>query len=593
MPIEEKFSQKIANCCPSLVLFFIGMAVLFVRNPDPVLNPVVYAEDGMWAGLGLSNGWHYALIHAREDYFVFLNILLLFIATKLSVWGAGNPVALLPESIALVSFGFFSAVATAAFLITKGVMPILFRGWLYLLLLLLPLGMSQNEIVGRILQVGFYIPLISVMLLFWRDQAATYLRIMIDAVLFLCAATNPVIFAIVFLYLVWDFFKDRDLEIFRKKNLTIIISFLVLLVFLLPRMGGRGGVPGEFLTGSFIEVFIGRAILYPLVFPWYEALSDRIVIVALGGWLIFVWLSFVLARNQAAKRIMVFLIVTLVVYDVATIAMRPGLTEFFSNYQGTYLDRYFMGVNVLVVFLTMVSLSQLFISGNFVARILGGLGLLAVVWIYGWHLSYLLETNGSRLAIKDQFDFRDQLCLSKDSMDKSHALVQIYPNVLGWQMKLPVEVLDRSHCEQFMLEEAPFVAGVTYQMRPSPQLGLGSPIKIFMSDHRHNERVAIQRLGVMFGVYGRKNQGDAELRLRREDGSTFVQRFSLLDLIDNKYRYFDIDPERYVSAEIVSVTGGGVSTWESYDERGDNIKTCTVYEYSDGKRRFTSGCPLF
>ncbi|NHN77252.1 hypothetical protein HA520_08100 [Azotobacter chroococcum] len=590
MSVEEKVSKKIISCCPAIVLFFIGMVLLFVRNPDPILNPIVYAEDGVWAGLGLSNGWGYALVHAREDYFVFLNILLLFISTKLSSWIAGNPIVLLPESIALVSFGFFSAVATGAFLITRGFMPAAFRGGLYLLLLLLPLGMSQNEIVGRILQVGFYIPLISVMLLFWRDQAATYLRVLIDAVLFLCAATNPVIFAVVFLYLIWDFFKDFDLQASLKRNLALVIPFAILLAFLLPRVGGKGGIPGGFVSEGFVEAFIGRAIIYPFAFPWYETLSDKIVFGLFGLWVFLVGFSFWIAKSQAARKIMLFLAVTLALYDVATIAMRPGLTGLLSSYQITFPDRYFMGINVLVVFLTMVSLSQISISRNLGPRLLGVVALSAMVWIYGWNSSYFLETNGTKMAIKGQFDFRDQVCLSKSSMDKSSLFIQIYPDMPGWQMTVPNDVIDKSRCGYSGLKQAP-VADGTYRMKPSQQLGADSPIKLFMGSYHQDAGVAIQRLWVMFGTHVRENPGVAELHLRRDDGSVFVQRFSLPDLVDNRYRYFDLDSHHYVLGEIVSITGGGVSTWESHDEHGD-IKTCIVYEYSDGKRQFTPGCPL-
>lgn len=35
-------------------------------------------------------------------------------------------------------------------------------------------------------------------------------------------------------------------------------------------------------------------------------------------------------------------------------------------------------------------------------------------------------------------------------------------------------------------------------------------------------------------------------------------------LVDNKYRYFDLDSKSYTAGEIVSIAGGGVSTWESH-----------------------------
>lgn len=129
-------------------------------------------------------------------------------------------------------------------------------------------------------------------------------------------------------------------------------------------------------------------------------------------------------------------------------------------------------------------------------------------------------------------------------------------------------------------------------MKPSPELGASTPIKILMASEQQNEAAAIKRIGIMFGLYGRQNPGEAELHLRGPDGSEFIQRFALPYLGDNKYRYFDIDSKIYTEGEIVSVSGGGISTWESHSENGV-AQTCVTYEYADGKRLFTSGCPFF
>lgn len=132
----------------------------------------------------------------------------------------------------------------------------------------------------------------------------------------------------------------------------------------------------------------------------------------------------------------------------------------------------------------------------------------------------------------------------------------------------------------------------SYKMQPSTQLNARTPIKIFMTSNHQDDKASLKRIGVMFGTYARQNPGDAELHLKGPDGTEFVQRFSLPVLANNKYRYFDLDSKRYTSGEIDSITGGGVSTWESQNKKGGS-NTCITYEYSNGKRRFTPGCPLF
>src|SRR5579883_689676 len=127
------------KCLVVLALFLVGIIVLTVRNPDPLVNPALFAEDGKWTGLGLSYGWLHTMFHTRTDYFTVGNILLLFLATKLSCLLSGNPLSLLPQSVAIVSYAFFSGVATTAFLITKESLPLISRIILFILLLLLPL----------------------------------------------------------------------------------------------------------------------------------------------------------------------------------------------------------------------------------------------------------------------------------------------------------------------------------------------------------------------------------------------------------------------------------------------------------------------
>lgn len=606
-----KTTPKVSNYVLTIALFIIGMLILFARNPDPFINPVVYAEDGEWAGLGMTNGWMFALTEARNDYLAFLNIAFLFLSIKLSVLVSGNPLTLLPESIGIVSLAFFSAVATAVFVVTKKIASVIFRIALYLLLLLIPLGMTQNEIIGRILQIGFYVPLICVLLFFLRDNTPSrYAKFGIDFIVLLCAATNPITFALLILYLSWDFLKDLDLRECIKRNLTLIVPLLLLLAFLLPRMGGKGGIPGEFVSANFIEAIIARPIVYPFIFPWYSKLSDGISVVFLAIWLCFIVLSYAISKNMAAKRLMLFLTAALLVYDLANIAMRPGLTGILSNYQTTFPDRYFVGLNVLVVFLSLIALSQISISKNIGCKFLGYFAFFIVAAIYVWHAPDIFEINASKLSIKGAFNFSEQVCLSEivpkgsriypepgttargmrlepTSMD---SVIQIYP--AAWKMVVPNSFIDKSNCIYKSYSDIGIARpGEVYKMQPSAQLSTSNPISIMLTSSHANQNVGIKRIGVMFGTWARKNPGDAELHLKGADGVEFVQRFSLPELEDNKYRYFDIDSRQYSLGEILSITGGGVSTWEAHKDNGE-VKTCLIYEYVDGKKAFTPGCPL-
>lgn len=126
-------------------------------------------------------------------------------------------------------------------------------------------------------------------------------------------------------------------------------------------------------------------------------------------------------------------------------------------------------------------------------------------------------------------------------------------------------------------------------LRRSDVLSPYSPIELKMTTNHHKSTTALRRIGIMFSIYGRQNTGNVELRLKEPKGAEFFLRFNLSSLIENSYHYFDLDPRRYASGEIVSVGGGGISTWESHFGESH---TCMIYEYVDGARRYTPACPI-
>ena len=132
--------------------------------------------------------------------------------------------------------------------------------------------------------------------------------------------------------------------------------------------------------------------------------------------------------------------------------------------------------------------------------------------------------------------------------------------------------------------------GVQDVMRRTSPLAPAAPIEIRMSPTHLDRQIPLKRLGIMLTTYGRKNTGDAELRLTGPNGSEFVQTISLTSLEDNRYQYFDVDAKRYTAGEIRPATGGGVGAWES--ELESLRCTCAIFEYVDNSRRYTPACPI-
>lgn len=593
-PNDSKADGKSSVIAP-VCLFILGLYLLFLRNPDPFINPIIYAEDGTWYALALREGWLHALSNSRLDYFVFVNTALLFFASNISVIFSGNQLTLLPQSIAVISFSFFSGVATFAFLTTRKILSSALGVAAFAAVLLIPLGTTQNEIIGRILQVGFYMPAIAVLLLFWRGRISELHKVvLIDIFLFLCAATNPFVLAVCALYLSLVFLNTlsgSSIRYFFFRHISLILSLLALMYFLLPRMrGGGGGISGGFSAHNLVEALIARPIIYPFIFPWYQSLTNGVTIIGFLLLMAIVVVSYLKSRDSESRFFIIFLSLTIVFYSIATVVMRPGLTGILSDYKTTFPDRYFMGINILVVLLFVVSIGQLIKDKTLrfvgVALCVAFFGL----YCYGW--SYIFEWSSPKYKIVNYFDFHEQLCMGEPIDGTSNSVINIYPSP-NWQMVVPSNYIKKSGCIYRSLSDAGLSdKNDIYTMQPSAQLNNMASIKIRTTVTHQDQGARLKRVGVMFGTYGRQNPGEAELRLNTVNGSSFIRRFPLLNIADNQYRFFDLDSKHYTEGEVVSISGGGISTWESHDGKGGGIYTCMIYEYVDGKRRGTPGCPL-
>lgn len=425
-------------------VFLFGMLLLFLRNPDPFFNPIIYAEDGTWTALALREGWLHALMYSRVDYFVVVNTAILFMASKISIFLSGDPLSLLPQAIGVVSFVFFSAVATFVFLTVRQMSSAFLAFLAFIAVILIPLGGTQNEVIGRALQVGFYMPLVSVLLLFWRRKSAGFSsRVLIDFSVIVCVATNPFVLAVCFLYLALDYIKCVSFRSFVIKNITLWFPIVVFMFFLIPRMVVGGGIRKEFLFANLVEGVIARPVLYPFVFPWYQHLSDALAVVGLLLFFSVVVLSYFKSKKEDVRFAILFISVVIFSCSAATIIMRPGLTSILSNYMTTFPDRYFVGNNVLIVVLFFISVSQLLVDRCL--RLFGVLLLGCFFFVYLVYGDYIFEWGESKMPIRTGFDFTQQLCMSRPADAVGESLVDIYP-FPSWKIVVPSGYINKESC---------------------------------------------------------------------------------------------------------------------------------------------------
>jgi hypothetical protein len=124
--------------------------------------------------------------------------------------------------------------------------------------------------------------------------------------------------------------------------------------------------------------------------------------------------------------------------------MRQSLTEQLGSYRTTFPDRYFMGLNILVVFITVLALNGIYCFLPKLKNIV--LFLIALLTsMYVWKLNYILEYDTPRFIIKTEGTFSDRLCIYGQknwSPVGEPFFIPIYFE--GWFMELPYVIVNQS-----------------------------------------------------------------------------------------------------------------------------------------------------
>lgn len=461
MSNEGKSSNFWSRLLAVVVLTLVGTVILILRDADPLLNLVVYTEDGQWIGFALTRGWVDTFLHAKPSYFVWGNLLLLWAAAGASSLSCGTPLSCLPFWIAISSYLFFAACAVFVWTATREILPRFGRLALFAFLLLVPLGDSSNEIIGRLSNVGFVLVPVCVSGLFVLEsfELSRLQRWSVELMLVLCAATNPVCIFLIGVHATWRAIAMRGTPgLFFRIHGRSLSGLAGLLVLALIRRQGAPIVTGRLIPAHLVEVAVARSLLYPFVFPFYVRLSDGwtvgLLVIALAS-------GVILYRGldcSRARRWVLYCCFGFVVYLLATLGMRPSLTEQLGAYRTTFPDRYFMGLNALVgmvviplAFQRLIDKSRLVVAVGWAVR--GGLVLLAITQV-----PFLFELDRPRFVVRAGPSYAEQLCRTADLQD--HFLLGTSPDVIdvpiysaGWSMRVPRPLLQatasRSNCTQY------------------------------------------------------------------------------------------------------------------------------------------------
>lgn len=356
------FKLNYINIIKVCSMLIFGFVILFLRNMDPILSPIIYTEDGAWLGTALSSGWVDAFLNAKEGYFVWGNLFFLWCAFELSNLSASHPLLALPQAIAFISYIFYAAVATSAYFVTRNILLSRVRLLLFFVIILIPLGESANENIGRISNIGYLAVFLSLLLVFEKAfgnngrlkdgflQLALILQIML----------NPINMLIIPVLAYYAEINDKFLmkpNVILKMAIDYRYVFLFIIFFGTLQKLYFGVDAGSSITGkinltSLVEVGVARSLLYPLIFPIYNHFNDILTLLLFGVLISFLIYLYVGIPNGTKIRKMIDMsVISLLIFLFFTIYMRRSLTEQLGGYLTTFPDRYFVGLNVLSIFM--------------------------------------------------------------------------------------------------------------------------------------------------------------------------------------------------------------------------------------------------
>ena len=426
-------SSSITYCFILILLFFIALALVCFRNIFVFDHPQLFAEDGTWLARGINEGWKTFFLSVRPDYFTWINCLVLFVSFKICtlIFGSINNIV---EVIAVVSNAFLALIAILFFSTLRKQTNLRISFFGFFLFLLLPFGNTNNEILGRSLQLGFFCPFLGYLLCFHREDK--WKRFFSDVGIFLCIATNPLTIVPVVLTFLPQFFKVKSLKKIINANLflSLGVSFLVgaISIKMLTSPSITGGIPIGFNIANLWELILAREALYPFVFFTYSHLTNiSLTVIALSYfWYLFCGYFYSTGKNREGLGVT---LLSFFVVCLATVVMRPGLTIFLDDFTSTFPDRYFITCNLFSLYVFLLSSYALLTKSNCTKKlVIGALILIATIYLSKWKL--IFDWPVSKYPMNMFPSFHEQI--TKVNGEK-RLDIQLAPNTPAWRINLP------------------------------------------------------------------------------------------------------------------------------------------------------------
>ena len=438
-------------------LFFVGFLLLCFRDLSFLSEPILYAEDASYLSDIMKNGFWKAALSNRNgienEFKNFGSYVLLQISFMENQLLNGYNIAELPVFIGLNGNLFITGTAYSLYQAFKNYDKRLATA-AFLSVIFMPLGNTQAEVMGRVLNTVFLYPVLSFGVLFSRYQRENksnfWQRIWDFLVIIICGLTFPVSFVVLVLYLfVAGFEQRKDFQAFLRKEFELIIILGMGFALLPAMLQSKGGAQGmEIKWSSTIEFVLARHFLYPLVYPIYHYLKDGIVLLLFGLYALAVVYAYYTEAETQKKYINSFFLLAASSGSVcfSSAIMRFPMTSLFSSYESSFPDRYYYGCNIFSLLLILFSLYAIGKNKQFNFQL--NKFVFAFICICLAVNPYLFQFRVANLQsikeISNFGDFKDGTLLCYQEINQIgetnfQAKVRVYPIVENnlWQIVIP------------------------------------------------------------------------------------------------------------------------------------------------------------
>lgn len=453
-----------------IILFLAGILILFVRTSYNLKVPTMYAEDGVWYSNIMHHGFLWTAFNSRQDYDVFLIAGLLKIADIIDYAIFDGDISFIPYIIAIISYCFISFVAVLPSITLGKRINKYGKLFLFLGILLMPMGTTATEIIGKTLQFHFYTWIIAFCLLIYRYDNKDKKRLSIllsDFLILICLEQFPIVVLLIFIYCLLELkryyksnFKNIKITWYRLKDAVrkelsktstkqfILFSLIaaVLAVRLLIKMAGYDAPDQGTGNQANIIEFLVRGMSYIFVWAFYDHLNLKLGLLILILTFMFYFIGYVYINKESRKTYIIAML-SFIGITIITLSSRFFLTDHLAHFTyRTVPDRYYLLMNYTSLFPISIIISDTFKQNS--RKFIKLLGLFIIVYLivtFMFNNKLIIQGKENRMPWLTNITFKERLNDSYNNNkiinDGSDYLVDIDP---WWTMEVPRERMLKS-----------------------------------------------------------------------------------------------------------------------------------------------------